>query len=96
MVGAKNGDGKAGQRVAPPLRGRTRRAIVGCWRKNEPGHFDHLNAAIAVTLRALYFEGLSQDKAGDVVIIQRWREVGFKDSDIKRQAFLDLLRKCLT
>jgi hypothetical protein len=61
-------DGKAGQRVALPMKGRTRGAIVGFWGRSEPGHFVHLNAAIAVTLRALYFEGLSQNEAVDLVI----------------------------
>jgi hypothetical protein len=51
------------------MKGRTRQAIIGFWERGEAGHFKHLNAAIAVTLRALYFEGLGQDEAVDLVII---------------------------
>ena len=51
-----------------PLRGRTRGSLVGFWGRGEAKHFPHLNAAVAVTLRALYFEGLSQDEAVDLVI----------------------------
>jgi hypothetical protein len=50
------------------MKGRTREAIIGFWGRGETGHFPHLNAAVAVTLRALYFEGLSQDEAVDLVI----------------------------
>lgn len=66
--GTKTGAKKPGQRAVPPMKGRTRGAIIGFWGRNEPGHFAHLNAAIAVTLRALCFEGLSQDEAVDLVI----------------------------
>lgn len=66
--GSKTGAKKPGPRAVPPMKGRTRQAIIGFWKKNEPGHFAHLNAAIAVTLRAMFFEGLSQDEAVDLVI----------------------------
>ena len=51
-----------------PMKGRTRQAIIGFWDRGESGHFKHLNAAIAVTLRSLYFEKVSQDEAIDLVI----------------------------
>lgn len=53
---------------AMPMKGRTRQAIIGFWERGEVGHFKHLNAAIAVTLRALFFEGLGQDEAVSLVI----------------------------
>lgn len=63
---AKTGKQQAGRHAASlPMTGRTRGAI---WLRGEPGHFVHLNAAIAVTLRALYFEGLTEDEAVDLVI----------------------------
>ena len=49
------------------LRGKTRRALIGVWQRGQSGHFRHLNAAIAVTLRALYFEGLDHDRAVELV-----------------------------
>ncbi len=65
----KTGDGKAGRKAASlPMKGRTRGAIVGFWSRGEAGHFVHLNAAIAVTLRALYFEGLEQEEAVELII----------------------------
>ena len=50
------------------MKGRTRGAIVGFWSRGEAGHFVHLNAAIAVTLRAPYFEGLEQEEAVELII----------------------------
>lgn len=65
----KTGNSTAGREAASlPMKGRTRGAIVGFWLRGETGHFRHLNAAIAVTLRALYFEGLSEDEAVDLLI----------------------------
>jgi hypothetical protein len=57
------------QRSSAPiaLKGKTRGALVGFWQRGESGHFRHINAAIAVTLRALYFEGLDQDRAVELV-----------------------------
>ena len=67
-AGAKHGDEKPRHRAALPMKGRTRGALIAFWGQGETGKFFHLNAAIAVTLRALYFEGLSHDEAVDVVI----------------------------
>jgi hypothetical protein len=53
--------------VVMPLKGRTRGAIVGFWRRGEAGHFSHLNAAIVVTLRALHAEGLALPEAVSLV-----------------------------
>ena len=49
----------------PPksLKGKLRGALVGYWQRGEGEHFPNLNTAIAVTLRAMYFERLSQDEA---------------------------------
>ena len=66
---AKTGNGQAGRQAASlPMKGRTRGAIMGFWLRGEAGHFNHLNAAIAVTLRALFFEGLGENEAVDLVI----------------------------
>lgn len=59
---------KLNEHTTLPVKGRTRGAIIGFWGRGETGHFRHLNAAVAVTLRALYFEGQSQDEAVDLVI----------------------------
>lgn len=61
-------DGKnSAKKAVAPLKGRTRGAIIGFWGRGEAGHFAHLNTAITVTLRAIYFEGLSQGEAMDLV-----------------------------
>jgi hypothetical protein len=53
--------------TAVSLKGKTRGALIGFWQRGETGHFRHLNAAVAVTLRALCFEGLEQDEAVELV-----------------------------
>ena len=50
-----------------PLKGKTRKAIVGFWQNGEETHFLHLNSAINTTLGALQAEGMTEDDAVDVV-----------------------------
>lgn len=51
------------------FKGKLRPAIVGIWRDGELGPFRHLNDAINVTLRALYFEGLKQTEANGLLSV---------------------------
>jgi hypothetical protein len=50
------------------LKGKTRPAIVGFWMHGEGYHFQHLNAAILITLSAIHAEGLSEDEAIEVMM----------------------------
>jgi hypothetical protein len=60
----------APEKATKTLKGKVRGAIVGFWQRGEPDHFRSLNTAIAVTLRAMYFEGLRQDTS--VALVSRY------------------------
>lgn len=49
------------------LKGRARGKLIGFWRDGDASAFQHINAAILVTLRFLHAEGLSEENAVSVV-----------------------------
>ena len=49
------------------IKNKTRTAIISFWLRGEVGHFQHLNSAVLITLRAMQAEGVERGRAVELL-----------------------------